>query len=162
TFAFRAVDPAGATSAGELQADSKVQVTEQLRQRGLIVLDVSQKSEQVNVEDFLRRFKGISMRDLAVMSRQMATLVASGMAMLRSGEQSGRLEEALDRVAFHLEKIDALRRQVRSALLYPAFVFLVALMAMVGVVAFVVPVFVGIFNQINAENPAESAALPLP
>ena len=40
-------------------------------------------------------------------------------AMVRSGEGSGRLEEALDRVAFQVEKLDALRRQVRSAMLYP-------------------------------------------
>ena len=45
TFAFRAMDLAGAATAGEVEAESKAQVTEQLRQRGLIVLDVSEKSE---------------------------------------------------------------------------------------------------------------------
>src|SRR5204863_359501 len=40
-------------------------------------------------------------------------------AMVRSGEQSGRLEDALDQVAFQVEKADALRRQVKSALMYP-------------------------------------------
>ena len=44
-------------------------------------------------------------------------------AMVRSGEESGRLEDALDRVAFQVEKSDALRRQVKSALMYPALVF---------------------------------------
>ncbi len=44
-------------------------------------------------------------------------------AMVRSGEQSGRLEDALDRIAFQVEKTDALRRQVKSALMYPALVF---------------------------------------
>ncbi len=114
------------------------------------------------------------MRELAVFSRQFATLIASGMpmlrtlytleeqtqdeqikaavagvradveagstleqamerhpkvfdrlfrAMVRSGEQSGRLEEAMDRIAFQVEKADALRRQVKSALMYPALVF---------------------------------------
>ena len=43
TFAFRAVDLAGVPSRGELEAASKAQVTEQLRQRGLIVLDVTEK-----------------------------------------------------------------------------------------------------------------------
>ena len=56
TFAFRAIDLAGATSSGELEADSKAAVSEQLRQRGLIVLDVSQKSQSLNIEDALRRF----------------------------------------------------------------------------------------------------------
>jgi type IV pilus assembly protein PilC len=213
TFAFRAMDVAGVASAGELEAESKAQVSEQLRQRGLIVLDVSEKSQPFNIEDVFKRWKGVDMRELAVFSRQFATLVASGMpmlrtlhtleeqtqdemvkeavagvradveagssleqamerhpkvfdrlfrAMVRSGEQSGRLEEALDRIAFQVEKSDALRRQVKSALMYPALVFGVATVVLIAVVAFVIPVFVGIFKQIAADNPGESAALPLP
>ncbi len=216
TFAFRAVDLAGAPSTGELEAPSKAAVSEQLRERGLIVLDVTEKAQQIKIEDFMRRWRGVNMRELAVMSRQFATLVASGMPMLRAldtlqaqsedemlqeaivgvrddveagaslaqamerqpkvfdrlfrsmvraGEQSGRLEDALDRIAHHLEKMDSLRRQVRSALLYPAFIFTVALLVMVAVVAFVVPVFVGIFTQIAEENGGAdqgNAALPLP
>ena len=213
TYAFNAVDLAGVASKGELEAESKAQVTEQLRQRGLIVLDVNEKKGSVNLEDLFQRFQGISMRELAIFSRQFATLVASGMPMLRSlhsleeqtedpqikeavygvrqdveagssleqamekhpkvfdrlfrsmvrsGEQSGRLEEALDRVAFHLEKMDILRRQVRSALMYPSFVFAVALIVMMVVVAFIVPVFVNIFLELAAENPQESIELPMP
>jgi type IV pilus assembly protein PilC len=213
TYAFNAVDLAGVAARGEVEAESKAQVTEQLRQRGLIVLDVNEKKGSVNVEDLFQRFQGISMRELAIFSRQFATLVASGMpmlrslhsleaqtedqqikeatysvrqdveagssleqamekhpkvfdrlfrAMVRSGEQSGRLEEALDRVAYHLEKMDALRRQVRSALMYPSFVFLVALVVMMVVVAFIVPVFVGIFLELSAENPQEKIELPMP
>lgn len=213
TFAFRAVDVAGIPSRGELEAPSKVQVTEQLRERGLIVLDVSEKRQAANIEDFFKRFRGVSMRELAVMSRQFATLVASGMpmlrslttledqtqdeaiqkaiagvrddveagsslaaamerhprvfdklyrAMVRSGENSGRLEEALDRVAYQIEKLDSLRRQVRSAMLYPAFVFTFAVVIMAVVVAFIVPVFVGIYQELASENPGVSSALPLP
>jgi type IV pilus assembly protein PilC len=213
TFAFRAIDLSGVTSSGEVEADSKAAVGEQLRQRGLIVLDVSEKTSPLALEDIFKRFRGIKMRDLSVMSRQFATLVASGMPMLRtlqtledqsedemlkealagvrsdveagaslaqamerqpkvfdrlfrsmvrSGEQSGRLEEALERVANHLEKMDGLRRQVRSALMYPAFVFGVALLVMVGVVAFVVPVFVNIFMEIAKENPGTGSSLPAP
>ena len=54
TFAFRAMDMAGAATAGELEADSKAQVSEQLRQRGLIVLDVSEKSQPLKLEELLR------------------------------------------------------------------------------------------------------------
>ena len=50
TFAFRAVDVAGVPARGELDAGSKAQVTEQLRQRGLIVLDVSEKHEAMRLE----------------------------------------------------------------------------------------------------------------
>ena len=52
-FAFRAVDVAGVPSRGELEASSKAQVTEQLRQRGLIVLDVSERHEAVQAREHL-------------------------------------------------------------------------------------------------------------
>ncbi|HEY6731982.1 MAG TPA: type II secretion system F family protein [Solirubrobacterales bacterium] len=213
TFTFRAMDLAGTTSAGELEAESKASVTEQLRQRGLIVLDVSEKSDPFKIEDFFKRFQGIDMRELAVFSRQFATLIASGMpmlrtlqtleeqtqdeqikaavvgvradveagstleaamerypkvfdrlfrAMVRSGEQSGRLEESMDRIAYQVEKSDSLRRQVKSALMYPALVFGFAAVVLVAIVAFVIPIFAGIFEELAAEHPEEGATLPLP
>jgi len=213
TFSFRAMDLAGAATAGEVEADSKAAVSEQLRQRGLIVLDVSEKSEPFKIENLWRTWKGVDKRELAVFSRQFATLVASGMpmlrtlhtleeqtqderikeaiagvradieagstleqamerhpevfdrlyrAMVRSGEQSGQLEGALDRIAYQVEKTDALRRQVKSALMYPAMIFVFAMVVLVAVVAFVIPVFVGIFEEIAAENPSEKSSLPLP
>jgi type IV pilus assembly protein PilC len=213
TFAFRAMDVAGTATAGEVEAESKAQVSEQLRQRGLIVLDVSEKSEPFQLENIWRQWKGVDMRELSVFSRQFATLVASGMpmlrtlhsleeqtqdeeiraaaagiradveagstleqamgrhpkvfdklfrAMVRSGEQSGRLEDALDRIAFQVEKTDALRRQVKSALMYPALVFGFAVVVLVAIVVFVIPVFVTVFEEIASENPGESAALPPP
>ena len=76
TYAFRAVDVAGVASRGELDAESKAQVTEQLRQKGLIVLDVSEKREAIKLESFLNRWKGVGMRDMSVFSRQFATLGA--------------------------------------------------------------------------------------
>src|ERR687891_527469 len=84
TFAFRAVDLAGMPSTGEVVAESKVAVSEQLRARGLIVLDVSEKREAFKIESIFTRWKGVPMRELAVFSRQFATLVASGMPMLRT------------------------------------------------------------------------------
>jgi type IV pilus assembly protein PilC len=213
TFAFRAMDVGGTATTGEVEAESKAQVTEQLRQRGLIVLDVSEKAKAVNIEDFLKRWKSVDMRELAVFSRQFATLVASGMpmlrtlhtleeqtqderiekavsslrsdveagstleqgmarhpdvfnrlfrAMVRSGEESGRLEDSLDRIAFQVEKADALRRQVKSAMMYPALVFGFAVVVLLAIVTFIIPIFVGIFEELGEENPEESSALPLP
>jgi type IV pilus assembly protein PilC len=83
-------------------------------------------------------------------------------AMVRSGEQSGRLEDALDRIAYQVEKSDALRRQVKSALMYPALVFGFAIVALLGIVTFVIPVFAGIFEELAEENPQEEGGLPLP
>jgi type IV pilus assembly protein PilC len=83
-------------------------------------------------------------------------------AMVRSGEQSGRLEDALDRIAFQVEKADSLRRQVKSALMYPALVFGFAAVVLIAIVAFVIPVFVNIFTELSEEHPEEAAGLPLP
>jgi type IV pilus assembly protein PilC len=213
TFAFRAMDVAGTSTAGELEAESKAQVSEQLRQRGLIVLDVSEKSEPFKIENLWRTWKKVDTRELAVFSRQFATLVASGMpmlrslstleeqtqderikeaiagirsdveagstleqamerqpevfdrlyrAMVRSGEQSGRLEDSLDRIAYQVEKADALRRQVKSAMMYPSLVLGFAMVVLIAVVAFVIPVFAGIFEEMAEENPEEATGLPLP
>ncbi|HEX6753763.1 MAG TPA: type II secretion system F family protein [Solirubrobacterales bacterium] len=213
TFAFRAMDVGGVATAGEIEAESKAQVGEQLRQRGLIVLDVSEKSEPFKLENVFRSWKKVDQRELAVFSRQFATLVASGMpmlrtlhtleeqcqderirdavaglradveagstleqamarhpevfdklflAMVRAGEESGQLESALDRIAFQVEKADALRRQVKSAMMYPALVFGFAAVVLLAVVTFVIPIFVGIFEEIGKENPDEEASLPLP
>jgi type IV pilus assembly protein PilC len=211
TFAFRAVDVAGIPSRGEVEAESKARVSEQLRERGLIVLDVAEKKEAFKLESLLDGFRRVSMRDLAVFSRQFATLIASGMPMLRalhtledqsdnevlqhaiagvrqdveagsslaeamdrypkvfdtlyrslvrSGESSGQLEAALDRIAFQLEKLDALRRQIRSATTYPVFVFCFACVILLAIVAFIVPVFVGVFKDIADTTPGVSADLP--
>src|SRR5919106_4481643 len=84
TFAFRAMDVAGMPSRGEVVAESKAAVTEQLRARGLIVLDVEEKKEALKLEEVLKRFRGVGLRELAIFSRQFATLVASGMPMLRA------------------------------------------------------------------------------
>ena len=80
--------------------------------------------------------------------------------MVRSGESSGRLDDALERVAFQLEKMDALKRQVRSAMMYPAFIFTAAILIMLAVVIFIVPVFANAFKEAVADQPGESADLP--
>jgi type IV pilus assembly protein PilC len=82
TFAFKAVDLAGAPARGEVEADSKQAVTDQLKQRGLIVLDIEsrKRSKEITLE-FLQRVK---LRDLAVMTRQLATMITSGVTILRA------------------------------------------------------------------------------
>ncbi len=211
TFAFRAVDLAGVPSRGEMEAGSKAQVSEQLRQRGLIVLDVSEQRESVKLENAFKRFKKVDLRNLSVFSRQYATLIASGMPMLRtlhtledqtddemlkeaivgirqdieagssvasamdrhpkvfdtlyrsmvrSGEGSGRLEEVLDRVAYQLEKLDALRRQIRSAMTYPMVVFALAIVVLLVVVAFIVPCSPGSTRRSPRTRPARAPSFP--
>jgi type IV pilus assembly protein PilC len=80
-------------------------------------------------------------------------------SMVRAGEGSGRLEQALDMVAAQLEKLDSLKRQVRSAMMYPMLVFGFAVIVMSVVVAFIVPVFTGIFEELSQDS-GEPAELP--
>src|SRR4051812_4807410 len=203
TYVFKAIDLAGVQARGEVEADSKQAVTEQLKQRGLIVLDIEgkKKSKEITLQ-FLQRVK---LRDLAVMTRQLSTMIQSGMtilralhvleiqtqgkllretlvavrkdveaglplsdslerhpkvfgplfvAMIRSGETGGVLEDALLRIADQLEKEDALHRQVRAAMVYPAVVITFAMIVMLALVAFIVPVFAKIFKDTGGELPA--------
>jgi type IV pilus assembly protein PilC len=203
TFVFRAVDLAGVPARGEVDADTKQAVTDQLKSRGLIVLDIDAKkgSKEITL-DFLERVKA---RDLSVMTRQLATMVTSGVTILRalyvleeqtdskllkralvqirkdveaglplsealarhpkifsplyiamvhSGETGGMLESALLRTADQLEKEDALRRQVRAAMIYPAVVVSFALLVLTALVAFIVPVFAKVFKDFGGKLPA--------
>jgi type IV pilus assembly protein PilC len=64
------------------------------------------------------------------------------------------LEESLDRISDQLEKDDSLRRQVKSAMAYPTVVLTFAFMVLIGLIAFIVPVFVGVFKDFGGELPA--------
>jgi type IV pilus assembly protein PilC len=203
TYVFKAMDLTGAKATGEVDAESKQVVSEQLKSRGLIVLDISSKhaSREINIELFDR----VSATDLAVMTRQLATMVQSGMTILRAlyvleaqteskklnaaivnvrkdveaglplsdalerhpkifdplfvsmtraGETGGMLDDALTRVADQLEKADSLRRQVKSAMTYPIVVLTFAGGVLLAMVAFLVPVFIGVFQQFGGELPA--------
>jgi type IV pilus assembly protein PilC len=202
TFVFRAVDLAGVPARGEVDAESKQAVTDQLKSRGLIVLDINAKkgSKEISI-DFFERVKA---RDLTVMTRQLATMVTSGVtilralyvleeqtqskllkralvqirkdveaglplsdalarhpkifsplyiAMVRSGETGGMLESALLRTSDQLEKEDALRRQVRAAMIYPAVVVSFAVIVLIALVAFIVPVFAKVFKDFGGKLP---------
>jgi type IV pilus assembly protein PilC len=203
TYVFKAIDLAGGKARGEVEADSKQAVSDQLKQRGLIVLDISDKHGSKEIElKFLKRVKA---NDLAIFSRQLATMISSGMSILRSlyvleeqtentflketivavrkdveaglslsdsmarhpkvfsplfvamtqaGEMGGVLEDSLLRVADQLQKDAALRRQIKSAMVYPIMVIIFAVAVMMALVAFLVPVFVGVFKQFGGELPA--------
>src|SRR4051794_11570878 len=98
-FAFRAIDLAGVPSRGELEADSKQAVADQLKSRGLIVLEINDARASLNLNiDFLERLK---LRDLAVLTRQLSTMISSGMTILRAlyvlenQTESKKLKESL-------------------------------------------------------------------
>jgi type IV pilus assembly protein PilC len=203
TYVFKAIDFTGAKAAGEVEADSKQAVSNQLKQRGLIVLDVVDKHKSREIE--LSFLKSVKASELAIFSRQLATMITSGMSILRSlyvledqteskflketivavrkdveaglslsdamarhpkvfnplfvamtqaGEMGGVLEDALLRVADQLQKDASLRRQIRSAMIYPILVITFAVGVMMALVAFLVPVFEGVFKQFGGQLPA--------
>jgi type IV pilus assembly protein PilC len=82
TYVFKAMDLTGAKASGEVEAESKQIVSDQLKQRGLIVLDIADKrgSKELDIP-FLNRIKP---QDLTIMTRQLATMVNSGMTILRA------------------------------------------------------------------------------
>jgi type IV pilus assembly protein PilC len=202
SYVFKAMDLTGAKATGEVEADNKQVVSDQLKSRGLIVLDISAKHQSREINIVL--FNKLSATDLAIMTRQLATMVQSGMTILRAlyvleaqtenkilmeaivavrkdveaglplsdalarhpkifdplfvsmtraGETGGMLDESLIRVADQLEKADSLRRQVKSAMTYPAVVLTFAGAVLLALVAFLVPVFIGVFKQFGGSLP---------
>jgi type IV pilus assembly protein PilC len=203
TFVFKALDLSGGKARGEVEADSKQAVADQLKQRGLIVLDITDKHSSRQIElAFMKRVKA---NELAIFSRQLSTMISAGMSILRAlyvleeqtegdflketivavrkdveaglslsdamsrhpkvfnplfvamtqaGETGGVLEDALMRVADQLQKDAGLRRQIKAAMIYPALVIIFAVGVMMALVAFLVPVFVGVFKQFGGELPA--------
>jgi len=202
TYVFKAIDLTGGKARGEVEADSKQAVSDQLKQRGLIVLDIADKHSSREIEfQFMKRVKA---NDLAIFSRQLSTMISSGMSILRAlyvleeqtddkyltetivavrkdveaglplsdsmarhpkvfnplfvamtqaGEMGGVLEDALVRVANQLQKDAALRRQIKSAMVYPCLVIFFAVGVMMALVAFLVPVFEGVFKEFGGELP---------
>ncbi len=203
TYVFKAIDLTGGKARGEVEADSKQAVSDQLKQRGLIVLDIADKHSSKNIEIAL--FKSVKPAELAIFARQLSTMISSGMSILRAmyvleeqteskylketivavrkdveaglslsdamarhpkvfnplfiamtqaGETGGVLEDSLVRVADQLQKDAALRRQVKSAMIYPALVGTFAIGVMMALVAFLVPVFEGVFKEFGGNLPA--------
>jgi type IV pilus assembly protein PilC len=148
--------------------------------------------------------KRIGLGDLAVMTRQMVTMISSGLSLLRTltiiceqtenaklsaivrmvrsdveggmslsdalsrhprdfpplmlnlvrtGETAGFLERALESVASNYESEVKLRATIKSALTYPAVVFVMAILAVMGMLVFIVPVFEGMFADFDSELP---------
>jgi type IV pilus assembly protein PilC len=202
TFTYKAVDPSGIPMTGEIAGTNADAVKSELKSRGLTVMQLKEKKGALSSD--LTLFKRVKAAELTVMTRQLATMIASGMtllrafyvleeqienkllqetigsvredieagisfsealskhpkifnplyvAMIKAGEAGGVLEQSLERVADQLEKDDSLRRQVKGAMAYPAVVLAFAGIVLIGLIAFIVPVFVGVFADFGGELP---------
>jgi type IV pilus assembly protein PilC len=74
-------------------------------------------------------------------------------SMVEAGEAAGILDIVLDRVAFQIEKQEAIRRRVKGAMVYPTMVLIFATLVLIGMLMFLVPVFVNIFKQLGGQLP---------
>jgi type IV pilus assembly protein PilC len=205
TYVYRALDRSGGARVGEIIGESKAAVAAQLRLRGLTVVDLDAKRTPPTVEDLLDRFRHVKAREITVLARQLATMISSGLSLLRAlyiledqtesaklkkvigsvrqdveaglsfsqalakhpkvfndlfvsmvraGETGGNLEEVLERVANQLEKDDNLRRTVRAAMVYPCLIASFAVVVLIGMVTFLVPIFAKMFQDMGGKLPA--------
>src|SRR3954465_13314961 len=83
TYAFKALDLAGSPTKGEMDAGDKQAVAAQLRSKGLIVVDIEELVPK-SAGDLLARWKKVKADDLVIATRQLSTMVNSGMSLLRS------------------------------------------------------------------------------
>src|SRR3954454_23736467 len=74
-------------------------------------------------------------------------------SMVEAGEAAGILDIVLDRVAFQIEKQEAIRRRIKGAMVYPTMVLIFATLVLIGMLMFLVPVFVNIFGQLGGQLP---------
>src|SRR3954449_11103027 len=108
TFVFKALDLSGSQTRGEVEADTKQAVSSQLRAKGLIVLDV-EEHKSADVGDMLGRFKRVKATELTVATRQLSTMISSGMSLLRAlyvledQAKSDKLKEAMVQIRKDVE-----------------------------------------------------------
>jgi type IV pilus assembly protein PilC len=74
-------------------------------------------------------------------------------AMVEAGESSGTLDTVLDRIAMQIEKETAIKRRVKSAMVYPVVVLCFASLVLVFMLLFIVPVFVKVFASLGGQLP---------
>ncbi|MDZ7789635.1 MAG: type II secretion system inner membrane protein GspF [Xanthomonadales bacterium] len=200
-YEYQALTETGATARGVVQADSARSARSQLRDRGLIPLEVQ------GVEESQRRSGaglGGQGRERALLLRQMSALLAAGLpleevlsvlveqaeqsrsrrqlgairarvmegqslsaamaeqprlfpplfsASVAAGERAGALDGVLDRLATFAEQREEMRRSFSLALVYPVVLTVIAIAVVWGLIGFVVPRVVGVFDQASRELP---------
>jgi general secretion pathway protein F len=205
-FEYTAVDQGGRQHKGVVEGDTARQVRQLLRERGMLpmnITEVMERERSTRRASFSLR-RGISAADLALVTRQLATLLRSGMpleetllavgqqsekprlksillgvrsrvmeghtlasglgdfpqafpeiyrATVAAGEQSGHLDPVLERLADYTEGRQQLRQRVSHALIYPVILTLMAITIVSGLLVYVVPKVVGVFENTGQALP---------
>ena len=196
-FEWEGKDRAGKIVRGETRASGENQVQVMLRRQGITVTKLKKRR--------MRSGKKIKPKDIAIFTRQLATMMKAGVPLLQSfdivargnpnpsvtkllndiradvetgtslasafrkhpmqfnalycnlveaGEAAGILEDLLDRLAVYMEKTEAIKSKVKSALMYPTAVVLVSIVVVAVIMIFVIPAFKEIFTSFGADLPA--------
>ena len=120
----------------------------------LVVLE--EQTEDKNLAEIVRQLRAdveAGMLLSQAMAKHPKIFSRLYVAMVETGEAAGILDTVLDRVAIQIEKETAIKRRVKGAMLYPTLVLGFASIVLAGMLMFLVPVFVGIFEQLNGELP---------
>jgi type IV pilus assembly protein PilC len=196
-FEWEGKDRAGKVVRGELRAVGENQVQAALRRQGILTSKIKKRR--------MRSGQKIKPKDIAIFTRQLATMMKAGVPLLQSfdivgrgnanasvtkllndvrldvetgtslssafrkypmyfdnlycnlveaGEAAGILEALLDRLAVYMEKTEAIKSKIKSALMYPAAVVVVAFVVVAVIMIFVIPSFKQVFTSFGADLPA--------
>lgn len=101
--------------------------------------------------------KGMSLSEaMKVHRNQFPTIVIS---MIEVGEISGNLDTVLDRLAIYLEKDNKIRQKIKTSMVYPKVIGIIAIVAVIFMMIFVVPNFIGMFKDMGSELPLPTKIL---
>jgi len=196
-FEWEGKDRNGKLVRGELRASGENQVIASLRRQGVLATKVKKRKA--------RGGKSIKPKDIAIFTRQLATMMKAGVPLLQAfdivgrgnanasvtklladiradvetgsslsaafrkfpkyfdslycnlveaGEAAGILEDLLDRLATYMEKTEAIKSKIKSALMYPTSVVVVAFVVVAIIMIFVIPAFKQVFTSFGADLPA--------
>ena len=196
-FEWEGKDRNGKQVRGETRASGENQVQAALRRQGVFPTKIKKRR--------MRSGKRIRPKDLAIFTRQLATMMKAGVPLLQAfdivgrgnanasvtkllneirtdvetgtslsaafrkfpmyfdnlycnlveaGEAAGILEQLLDRLAVYMEKTEAIKSKIKSALMYPASVVVVAFVVVAVIMIFVIPAFKSVFSSFGADLPA--------
>jgi type IV pilus assembly protein PilC len=195
-FEWEGKDRNGKQVRGETRAVGQNQVLAALRRQGIVPGKVKKRR--------MSSGKRIKPKDIAIFTRQLATMMKAGVPLLQSfdivgrgnpnpnvskllndirsdvetgtslssafrkhplyfdtlycnlieaGEAAGILEELLDRLAVYMEKTEAIKSKIKSALMYPISVIIVAFVVVAVIMIFVIPSFKQVFTSFGADLP---------
>ena len=201
-FEWEGKDKNGKIVRGELRSGGEAAASASLRRQGILVTRVKKRR--------LAGGSSIKQKDIAIFTRQLATMMKAGVPLLQAfdivargssnprltklltdirsdvetgtslsaalrkhpmqfnalycnlveaGEAGGILEELLDRLAMYEEKTMQLKNKVKSALIYPAAVMVVAFVVLTVIMIFVIPAFKEVFTAFGADLPAPTLAV---